>query len=79
MELFDLFELYQVRREQGIAENVWEDKRAAIASEIDDLGDGYRNILRAGWAKYLANLSTHGSKTAQCVPTVTSKMVVHDD
>ena len=79
MELFDLFELYQVRREQGIAENVWEDKRAAIASEIDDLGDGYRNILRAGWVNYLENKTAHGSKTAQCVPTVTSKIVVEDD
>ena len=79
MELFDLFELYQVRREQGIAENQWDDKRAEIASEIEDLGDGYRDILRAGWVKYLANVNAHGSKTAQCVPTVTSKIVVEDE
>jgi len=80
LELFDLFELYQVRREQGIAENLWEDKRAAIALEIDGLGEGYRDILRAGWVKYLANVNAHGSKIVpQSVQTVPSKIVVDDD
>ena len=29
-------------------------KRAAIADEIEDLGDGYRDALRVGWVKYLS-------------------------
>ena len=58
---------------------MWDDKSAAIANEIEELGEGYRDILRAGWVKYLANVNAHGSKITQSVPTVTSKIVVDDD
>ena len=54
-------------------------KRANIDKEIEELGDGYRDILRAGWVKYLANVNAHGSKKPQSVPTVVSKTVVDED
>jgi hypothetical protein len=58
---------------------VWVEKRADIAKEIEEIGEGYRDILRAGWVKYLANANAHGSKIPQRVPTVISKTVVDDD
>ena len=36
-------------------------KRAAIAHEIEDLGDGYRDALRDGWVKYLSAAYPPGS------------------
>ena len=79
MELFYLFELYQVRREKGIAESVWDDKRQAIANEIESLGEGYRDLLRAGWVQYLQNANAQGGKIRDCVPKVSGKVVVEDD
>ena len=44
---------FQVRREKGIPEKDWAEKRGAIADEIEDLGEGYCDALRDGWVKYL--------------------------
>ncbi len=37
----------------GLADHVWQDKRAAIAKIVDDLGDQFRPAMRAGWLSYL--------------------------
>jgi hypothetical protein len=33
---------------------VWQDKRAAIAKTVDDLGDQFRPAMRAGWLAYIS-------------------------
>jgi hypothetical protein len=43
----------QVRVELGITDHVWQDKRAAIAATIDELGDKFKPELRAGWLAYI--------------------------
>jgi hypothetical protein len=42
-----------VRQDLGLADHVWQDKRAAIAKTVDDLGDQFRPAMRAGWLSYL--------------------------
>jgi hypothetical protein len=39
----------QACQDLGIADHVWQDKRAAIAKPVDDLGDQFRPAMRAGW------------------------------
>ena len=43
----------QVCQELGLADHVWQDKRAAIAKTVDDLGDQFRPAMRAGWLSYI--------------------------
>ncbi len=38
----------------GLADHVWQDKRAAIARIVDDLGDQFRPAMRAGWLSYIS-------------------------
>ena len=47
----------QVRIDLGIADHVWQEKRATIAATIDLLGDKFKPELRAGW---LANIRETG-------------------
>ena len=55
-------------------------KRAAIADEIEDLGDCYRDALRDGWVKYLSAAYPPGSKRLSLdLRMVQTKMVVQDD
>ena len=37
----------------GIADHVWQDRRAAIAKTVDALGDQFRPAMRAGWLSYI--------------------------
>ncbi len=46
--------MWQVRIDLGIADHVWQEKRATIAATIDLLGDKFKPEFRAGW---LANIS----------------------
>jgi hypothetical protein len=39
----------QVRVAVGIADHVWQEKRAAISATVDGLGDRFKPELRAGW------------------------------
>ena len=41
--------MWQVRIDLGIADHVWQEKRAAIAVTIDLLGDKFKPEFRAGW------------------------------
>ncbi len=43
---------FQVRIALGIVDHVWQDKRAAIAATVDNLGDGFRPALCNGWLAY---------------------------
>ena len=55
-------------------------KRAAIADEIEDLGDGYRDALRVGWVKYLSAAYPPGSNRLSLdLSAVRTKVVVEDD
>ena len=55
-------------------------KRAAIADEIEDLGDGYRDSLRDGWVKYLSAAYLPGSNRISLeLSAVRTKVVVEDD
>ena len=39
--------------ELGIADHIWQDKRAAIAQTVDELGDNFKPAMRAGWMAYI--------------------------
>ena len=43
----------QVHVDFGIADHVWQEKRAAIAASIDGLGDKFKPELRAAWLAYI--------------------------
>jgi hypothetical protein len=43
----------QVRQDLGIANHVWQNKRAAIAETVDELGDQFRPAMHAGWLAYI--------------------------
>ena len=45
--------MLQVCINLGIANHVWQEKRAAIAATIDLLGDKFKPELRAGWLAYI--------------------------
>jgi hypothetical protein len=50
----------QVRVELGIADHVWQEKRAAIAATVDALGDRFKAELRAGWLAYIRETYPYG-------------------
>ena len=70
--LFDFFQCFQVRRENGIPEGVWQAKRESIANEIENLGDDYSQHRRAGVVNYLDTAYLSGRK----MPDVTHARVV---
>ncbi len=45
--------ILQVCVNLGIADHVWQEKRAAIAASIDGLGDKFKPELRAAWMAYI--------------------------
>ena len=44
---------WQVRADLGLPDHVWVEKRAAIAKQVDDLGDQFRPAMRKGWLDYI--------------------------
>ena len=55
-------------------------KRAAIADELKDLGDGYRDALRDGWVKFLSAAYPPGSNRLSLdLSAVWTKVVAEDD
>ncbi len=58
--------------------HIWVDKRAAIAKNVDDLGNQSRPAMRTGWLayikkKYSADAVLHGPALGQ------GELVVEDD
>ena len=46
---------FQVRVQFGLPNHAWQDKRAAIAKNVDDLGDQFHPAMRSGWLAYIKN------------------------
>ena len=71
---FSLFTLYllhlsyslflKVRVGVGLADHVWQVKRAAIAQTVDDLDDQFRPSMRAGWLSYIQQTYPDGVAAA---------------
>ena len=68
----------QVRIDLSIPVHIWANKRAAIAKQVDDMGDRFRPAMRKGWLAYITK--TYAADTA--VHTVSigqGALVVADD
>ena len=50
----------QVRVDLGIADHVWQEKRAAIAVTVDALGDRFKPELATGWLAYIRETYSDG-------------------
>ena len=51
--------------ELGIADHIWQDKRAAIAQTVDELGDNCKPAVRAGWMAYIRKAYPDGSASGR--------------
>ena len=51
--------------ELGIADHIWQDKRAAIAQTVDELGDNFKPAVRAGWMAYIRKAYPNGSSSGR--------------
>ena len=72
--------VFQVRCEKGIQEKGWAEKCAAMADEIEGLGEGYHDALCYGWVKSLSASYPPGSKRLPLdLSMVQTKVVVEDD
>ncbi len=67
----------QVRVKLGIADHVWQEKRAAIAETIDALGDRFKPELRTGWLAYIRE--TYSGWPVAPAATVGEDNLVLDD
>ena len=56
--------IWQVRVDVGIANHVWQEKRTAIAANIDNLGDKFKPELRAAWLAYILETYPDGPVAA---------------
>ena len=52
----------------GIADHVWQDKRATIAGTVDALGDQFRPAMRAGWLSYIRTAYPENAAPAAGLP-----------
>ena len=68
----------QVRADLGLPDHVWVEKRAAIAKQVDDLGDQFRPAMRKGWLSYIQK--TYAVDDDDCdAATGQGELVVPDD
>ena len=58
---------WQVRVNLGIADHIWKEKRSAIAKKVDDMGDQFRQAMRAGWLAYITKTYPKETVTAGSV------------
>ena len=56
---------FQVRVDLGLADHIWQDKRAAIAQTVDELGDNFKPAVRAGWMAYIRKAYPNGSASGR--------------
>ena len=69
---------FQVRVELGLADHVWQNKRAAIAQEVE--GPQFRQAMHDGWLKYIKATYAAQSEEAATGPSIgQGKVVVEDD
>ncbi len=67
----------QVRVKLGIADHVWQEKRAAIDETVDALGDRFKPELRTGWLEYIRETYPDGPVAPDA--TVGEAILVLDD
>ncbi len=67
----------QIQVELGIADHVWQVKRAAIVWTIDALGDRFKPELLAGWLVYIRKTYSNGPVAPAA--TVGEETLVLDD
>ncbi len=60
------------------ADHVWQDKRAAIAKTVDDLGDQFRPAMRAGWLSYIRQAYPDNAAPAAGPPVRQGTLVLPD-
>ncbi len=68
----------QVHQDLGLADHVWQDKRAAIAKTVDDLGDQFRPAMRAGLLSYIRQAYTDNATPAAGPPVMQGTLVLPD-
>ncbi len=54
----------------GLADNVWQEKGAAIVATVDSLGDKLKPELCAGWLAYIRETYQDGAGAAAAAPSV---------
>jgi hypothetical protein len=80
MHIILIMLLFQVRINLGLADHVWQNKRAAIAQEVDVLGLQFRQAIRDGWLKYIkATYAAQPEEMATGPSIGQGKVVVEDD
>ena len=79
MHIILMILLFQVRIDLGLADHVWENKRAAIAQEVNDLGLLFRQAMRNGWLKYIKATYAAQPEEAATGPSIWQGKVVVED
>ena len=51
--------------ELGIADHIWQDKRAAIAQTVDELDDNFKPAVRAHWMAYIHKAYPDGAASGR--------------
>jgi hypothetical protein len=67
-----------VRQDLGLADHVWQDKRAAIANKVDDLGAQFRPAMRTGWLSYISQAYQDDTAPAAGPPVGQGPLVLPD-
>ncbi len=72
--------LFQVRGELGLADHVWQNRRAAIAQEVEGFGPQFRQAMHDGWLKYIkATYAARPGEEATGPSIGQGRVVVEDD
>ena len=66
----------QVRQELGLADHVWQDKKAA--KTVDELGDEFRPAMRTGWLSYMRQAYPENAAPAAGPPVGQGTLVLPD-
>ncbi len=67
-----------MRQDLGLADHMWQDKRAAIAKTVDDLNHQFRPAMRAGWLSYIRQAYTDNAAPAAGPPVGQGTLVLPD-
>ena len=57
---------------------MWQDKKAAIAKTVDELGDEFRPAMRAGWLSYIRQAYPETADPAAGPPVGQGTLVIPD-
>ncbi len=57
---------------------MWQDKKAAIAKTVDELGYDFRPAMRAGWLSYIRQAYPETADSAAGPPVGQGTLVVAD-